>query len=73
MDALADRLKEVRNRRADQVGLPRGTLLANAVLLDVARAAPKDLEALAAIEGMRRWKVELLGSDFLAVIRAASR
>jgi len=69
MDALAERLKEVRNRRADEVGLPRGTLLANAVLLDVARAAPKDLEGLAAVEGMRRWKLDLLGKDFLAVIR----
>ncbi|MEX2048014.1 MAG: HRDC domain-containing protein [Gemmatimonadota bacterium] len=71
MDALAERLKDVRNRRADEVGLPRGALLANAVLLDVARAAPKDIDALAQVGGMRRWKVELLGKDFLTVIRGA--
>jgi len=71
MDALAERLKEVRNRRADEVGLPRGTLLPNAVLLDVARAAPADLEGLASVDGMRPWRVELLGKDFLAVIRGA--
>jgi ribonuclease D len=70
-DALAERLKEVRNRRADELGLPRGTLLPNSVLLAVARAAPQDLDALARVEGMRRWRVELLGKDFLEVIRRA--
>jgi ribonuclease D len=69
MEALAEKLKNVRNRRADELGLPRGTLLSNAVVLEVARAAPRSLEALAAVEGMRRWKVEALGEDFLKLIR----
>jgi ribonuclease D len=69
MEALAERLKNVRNRKADELRLPRGTLLSNAVLLEVARAAPKSLEELVAVEGMRRWKVEILGKEFLDVIR----
>jgi hypothetical protein len=40
--------------------------------LEVARAAPADLEALAAIDGMRRWKADAVGSDLLAVIRGAA-
>src|SRR5690606_35096810 len=71
VEALAERLKELRNRKADELGLPRGTLLANAVVLAVARAAPADLQQLAAVEGMRRWKVDLLGEEFLAVIERA--
>ena len=72
MEALAEKLKVVRNRKADQLRLPRGTLLANAVLLDVARATPRTPEALAAVEGMRRWKAEILGKEFLDVIRGAT-
>jgi ribonuclease D len=72
VEELAERLKKIRNRRADEVGLSKGTLLANAVVLDVARAAPRSLEELAAIDGMRRWKAELLGKDFLAAIRGAA-
>jgi len=70
-EALAEKLKTVRNRKADELRLPRGTLLSNAVLLEVARAMPRSREALAAVEGMRRWKADVLGEDFLAVIRGA--
>jgi ribonuclease D len=72
MEELAERLKKIRNRRAAEVGLPKGTLLANAVVLDIARVAPRNLEELSAVEGMRRWKAEILGKDFLAAIRGAA-
>lgn len=71
IEALADRLKTVRNRRADELGLPRGTLLANAVLLELARVAPTDLDQMGEVEGMRSWKVEALGQELLTVIRGA--
>jgi ribonuclease D len=71
-EALAERLKKIRNRLAAEVGLPKGTLLANAVVLDIARATPRDLGELAAIEGMRPWKTEILGKEFLAAIRGAA-
>lgn len=69
MEALAERLKNARNKRADELKLPRGTLLSNATLLEIARAAPKSIDALAAVEGMRRWKAEALGEDFVRLIR----
>jgi ribonuclease D len=72
VEELAERLKKIRNRRASEVGLPKGTLLANAVVLDIARAAPTSFEELVTIEGMRRWKAEILGQDFLAAIRGAA-
>lgn len=71
MEALAEKLKNARNRKADEFGLPRGTLLSNAVVLEVARTAPRSLEALAAVEGMRRWKADIVGEDFLKLIRGA--
>jgi ribonuclease D len=69
MEALAERLKEARNRKADELGLPRGTLLSNATLLEIARAAPRSIEALASVEGVRPWKAEALGEEFLRLIR----
>jgi len=71
-EELAETLKKIRNRRAAEVGLPKGTLLANAVVVDVARAAPRDVDELMAIDGMRRWKAEILGKDFLDAIRRGS-
>jgi ribonuclease D len=67
-EKLFERLKGVRNQRADMLGLPRGTLLANAVLLDVAVAAPTSGETLAAMPGMRRWRMDLLGDQLLAAV-----
>jgi ribonuclease D len=60
----------VRNRRASEVDLPRGTLLSNAVMLEIATARPSSLEELSSVEGMRPWRLELLGSEFLDLIRA---
>jgi len=68
VEQLAERLKGVRNRKADELGLARGTLLANAVLVEVALAAPSNSEALAAMPGMRRWRMDALGDQLLAVI-----
>ncbi|MDH3206678.1 MAG: HRDC domain-containing protein [Gemmatimonadota bacterium] len=72
VEALADRLKSVRNRKSDELGLPRGTLLSNAVVLEIARIAPGNLTDLSAIDGMRRWKADTVGEEFLAVIRGGA-
>jgi ribonuclease D len=69
LEELVERLKTARNQRSDEVGLPRGTLLSNAVLLEVAQAAPSTLDELSAIDGMRRWKVDVAGDALLAVVR----
>jgi len=72
VEALTDRLKEVRNRRSDQLGLPRGTLLSNAVLMEIARVGPRTLQELGALDGMRKWKVEAVGNDLLAALGGAA-
>lgn len=65
LEQTVDRLKAVRNRTAETIGLPRGTLLSNAVLIEIARAAPKTLEDLGEIDGMRRWKIGVAGEALL--------
>lgn len=69
LETTVERLKEVRNRRAEAIGLPRGTLLANAVLEAIARAEPRTDAELLAIEGMRRWKADVVGADLLQELR----
>jgi ribonuclease D len=71
VEALADRLKGVRNRRASELGLDRSVLPSNAVLLATAVEHPTELEALAAVPGMRRWQVEVMGEELLELIRRA--
>jgi ribonuclease D len=63
------RLKEVRNRLAGELGLDRGTLLPNSLLQSLAEAPPDSLEAMADVEGMRRWQVEVAGSQLLDSLR----
>lgn len=70
LESLVDRLKAVRNRTADEVGLPKGALLSNAMLLEVAQAAPGTVEELLALPGMRRWKADVVGERLLEVLRA---
>jgi len=70
LEEVVDRLKAVRNRKAEEIGLPRGTLVSNAVILGIARAAPEDIEGLVAdVEGMRRWKADVVGEDLLQALR----
>lgn len=66
LEALVDRLKGIRNEVAKELGLPRGTVLANAVVIAIAQAAPRKREELLAIDGMREWKADVLGDRLLA-------
>ena len=68
-EALLEALKSVRNTHAERIGIAKGTLLSNAVLSRVARTNPKDLSSLAEVEGMRGWKIEVVGDSLLKVIQ----
>lgn len=68
LEALVDRLKAARNDVADRLGLPRGTVLANAVLIDIAREAPRTMDDLLRIDGMRSWKVDVAGEALLKAL-----
>lgn len=66
VEELAERLKTIRNRRAEALGLDRGILLSNAQLLEIARAHPTSADGLRAVPGMKRWQVDVLGEGLLA-------
>lgn len=61
----AGRLKEWRLRAAAQAGLDPGVLLPQRLIGRIANDAPSTLGALAAIPGIRRWRVESFGSGIL--------
>jgi ribonuclease D len=67
-EVLIERIKSVRNATAKALDLPRGTVLANAVIAGIARAAPSSFDELLEVDGMRRWKVELLGERVLEAV-----
>jgi len=68
LEEVFDRLKTARNDAADAIGLPRGTLLANAVLVGIAKAASRNREELLTVPGMRRWKADVLGERLLEIV-----
>lgn len=60
------KLKSVRNERARQLGVDRGTLLSNAVLQAIAESPPLCAEDVAAVKGVRHWQAKLLADDLIA-------
>ncbi len=70
---LVNRLKEIRNRAADRLGIDRGTLLPNGLLLELARRAPLEAQELASMNGIRRWQWEVVGQDFARTLNDGHR
>lgn len=68
VEEVVDRLKAVRNARADELGLDRGMLLPNAVVLETAFQRPASMEALGDVPGMKQWQVEAVGERLLAAM-----
>lgn len=68
VEELADRLKSVRNRSAESLGIDRGTLLPNAALLEIARVGPRSAEELSAVAGLRQWQLEVVGPGLLEIL-----
>jgi ribonuclease D len=60
-----------RERAAQTRNLPRGWVLKDAVLVELARRPPRDLAQLATVEGVAPGAVRKWGDDILAAIRAA--
>ncbi len=65
-EARMVRLKAVRNKRAETLGMDRGTLLSNAVLQLIAGSPPASAGDVARVEGIRQWQAELLTEDLMA-------
>ena len=71
LDGRVERLKQVRNRIAGELGLDPGVLCGRATLESIARATPlpKDRAELAQLNELRRWQLEVLGEPLLEVLR----
>ncbi|HSM03239.1 MAG TPA: HRDC domain-containing protein [Longimicrobiales bacterium] len=69
VEELANRLKTVRNRVAEELGLDRGVLFPNAALLDVAREAPHTPEGFRKVEGVKGWQAQVVGPAMLRLLR----
>ncbi len=65
-----ERLKDLRNRRALELGLEPGVICPNGALQAIARAAPRRPEDLAGVTELRRWQVEAVGAS--AILAAAA-
>jgi len=68
-EAMANRIRDLRTGKAQELGLDRGILLSNAQIAEVVRRCPRTVEELRAIPGIRRWQAEVLGAEVLRVVR----
>lgn len=69
VEARLSRLKATRTRVAGTLGLAPGVVCPNSLLETIARKLPEDLEALAGVDGIRRWQVETFGLDLLDALK----
>jgi ribonuclease D len=69
LEARIERLKSVRNQRAEALNLDPGFLMSRSVLEEIARRQPASPEALFEIPEVRRWQVEAVGDALLASLR----
>ncbi len=63
-----ERLKGWRTRKAAELELDVSVVLPQRLVERVAEAGPRDLPALQAVEGLRRWRVAAFGGELLALL-----
>ena len=61
-------LRKWRASAAQRIGLDPGVLLSNRVIGQIAEAAPRTIDQLAAVDGVRRWRAETFGSEIIAAL-----
>jgi len=69
--ATSRRVEALRKWRAattERVGLEPGVLLPNRLISVIAEAAPRTVEALSALDGVRRWRAEHFGGELIAAL-----
>ena len=64
-----ERLKALRVRLVGRLDLQPGVISPNWLLEGVARAAPKSLEELGKVEGIRRWQIAQFGNELLEAVK----
>ncbi len=68
LDTRVERLKTARNTVAQQLAIDPGVLCGKSTLEAIARQRPADLAALARLDDVRQWQVEVLGAALLAAL-----
>jgi ribonuclease D len=69
--AVSRRIEALRKWRAgatERFALEPGVLLPNRVIAHIAEAGPRTVEALAAVDGVRRWRAETFGAELIAAL-----
>jgi ribonuclease D len=70
MSRRIEKLRRWRTAATEQIGLEPGVLLPNRLITAIAGAGPRTLEELAAVDGVRRWRIETIGPAVLAAMAA---
>lgn len=70
--ATLQALAEWREQRAQQENIPRGWLIKDDVLIDLAKQRPESLEALSRVRGLGDRTLKRRGQDILRIITASS-
>jgi ribonuclease D len=65
-----EKLRRWRTGATERIGLEAGVVLPNRLITAIAEAAPRTLEELSRVEGVRRWRVETFGAELLAAMTA---
>lgn len=68
MDRYLVPLKDWRNAKVKRTGVPPVAVANNTLLKEVARLAPKDMDALALVPGIRRWQIADHGEELLEIV-----
>jgi len=71
IDARFQKLKKWRQSKSAMLDLEPAVVASNAILYNVARLLPLDLEQLREIPLVRRWQVEAYGAEWLAAMAAS--
>jgi ribonuclease D len=64
-EARLKKLKEFRQKRAEELRMEPGLVINNALLEGVAAAQPASRDELQRLPGVKRWQLELLGEELL--------
>ena len=67
-ELLMARLKDWRNKEVDRRKVPPVAVASNGTLREIVRVAPRTLEAITAIEEIRRWQLELYALPWLEIV-----
>lgn len=72
-EILLQRMRDWRNQKTEERGLPAVAVASNGLLKSLIRLAPRTLAELEAVPDIRRWQVAEMGEELLAIIAEVVR